>query len=845
MWGAIMAIAVTGLLMATACLMRDKVKALIIAEINAQVTEPINVNGNIDFSLIKNFPFASVSFDSISIKNKLNKGPEYFIRADNFSVLFNMWGLMNNKIQISRIHLSDGELNIYIDAKGNADYEIFKPSGSSSSSSTALNLNIKKAVVKNLKLTYQSEGKEEDVKVLIEKYTLGGNFQSDRFDMATSGAMMIDLVRLNGTDYLLKKHFDADITIDVDQKEETFRLNKADIEVDKNKFNVAGYFIGNKKNTYVNFTANSKGKDISKLIALIPARYKSVLAGTEGAGGYEVKAKVIGNIRANINPDIEINAALTNAQIKIPKLRMPLAHVTANGFYHMDSVGMDNLWIRQFHSEFDGYPQQFSLKLVNLSNPDFVFDADGTADLHALRALFADSTVSADGQIAFRQFHIEGSKTDIDQSLAANIKASGDFSLKNVDIKSGGIEYSHMNGSLSYADQNVTIKGFTLNLLNGSYAFDGRISNIITFVLSQNRRVNTNDIPLGLHGSLHVKNLDLGKIISAYSKSNKEQADNGKTALDAHDVFNMKGHLNIAIDNFTYNKIALANVVADLGISPYRLDINSLTAATMGGTVSDTSYIAFNNNQQMIMTLGLQISKIDLPRLFQECGNFNQATLTDKNLKGTIYATVNLRTVWNNYTTIDLNQLEGAVDCRVSHGELNNFAPLRSASAFIKIQELNHIVFSDLTNQLYIKKRVITIPRMEVQSSALNLMMAGTHSLDNQIDYHLKINLRKLLAAKFGRKENDEAYIEEDPYEGVNLFLQITGDISNPKVKMDKKSVKQKLKQDLAAQKEELKDLFKKDKKKKINEDEAKREDKYYDTRTKPAFIDFQEDSTK
>ena len=288
------------------------------------------------------------------------------------------------------------------------------------------------------------------------------------------------------------------------------------------------------------------------------------------------------------------------------------------------------------------------------------------------------------------------------------------------------------------------------------------------------------------------------------------------------------------------------NVQTDLSLSPYRVDINSLSTHAMGGNITNTGYIAFTENKQMILNIGMNIDKVDLPVLFKECDNFGQTTLTDKNLKGRLSADIAIKTVWDNYKTINLDLLAGKLSCSVLHGELNNFDPIKSASAFIKVDELNHIVFSDLTNQLEIKNRMITIPMMEVQSSAVNLLMSGTHSLDNVIDYQIKVNLRKLLAAKFGKRNNDVAYIEEDPYEGVNLYLRITGDMSNPKIKYDKESVKKKLKKDLELQKEELKELFKKEKNRKPkNEEEMKREEKYYDTRKKPEFIDFQEDTAK
>ena len=81
----------SALLMSGAYFFRDRVKALIIAKINQQVTQPVNVHGNIEFSLLEHFPYASLTFTDVSIKNKLHVGPEYLLKVHEFSFLFNMF----------------------------------------------------------------------------------------------------------------------------------------------------------------------------------------------------------------------------------------------------------------------------------------------------------------------------------------------------------------------------------------------------------------------------------------------------------------------------------------------------------------------------------------------------------------------------------------------------------------------------------------------------------------------------------------------------------------------------------------------------------------------------------
>ena len=167
-----------------------------------------------------------------------------------------------------------------------------------------------------------------------------------------------------------------------------------------------------------------------------------------------------------------------------------------------------------------------------------------------------------------------------------------------------------------------------------------------------------------------------------------------------------------------------------------------------------------------------------------------------------------------------------------------NFEPLRAASKFIRVEELQDIRFADLSNTIKIANQRIDVPEFEIKTSALNLMFFGFHHFNNDIDYHFKINLHKLLAQKFNRKQQDIQYIENDPYEGVNIYLTMTGNLSDPKIKFDKPAVRNKVLTDFRNEKQVLKDLLK-NAPRKVDAAEQKREDKYFDLREEPKFMDF------
>ena len=80
---------------------------------------------------------------------------------------------------------------------------------------------------------------------------------------------------------------------------------------------------------------------------------------------------------------------------------------------------------------------------------------------------------------------------------------------------------------------------------------------------------------------------------------------------------------------------------------------------------------------------------------------------------------------------IDLEKLSAEVDLKIENGELNNVESMKSLSRFIDLKELENIRFETLKNKLEIKNKKISMPKMEILSSALNLTAYGTHTFNN------------------------------------------------------------------------------------------------------------------
>ena len=130
----------------------------------------------------------------------------------------------------------------------------------------------------------------------------------------------------------------------------------------------------------------------------------------------------------------------------------------------------------------------------------------------------------------------------------------------------------------------------------------------------------------------------------------------------------------------------------------------------------------------------------------------------------------------------------------------------------MKIQELENVRFSKIKNQIEIRNSTINIPTMDVFTNSLNLELSGTHTLDNIIDYRVKLNLLQLLTNKLKSNTSFDPDATEKTPEGLlNLYITMQGPADNPVIKYDKKTVKEKIKKDVTIEKQTLKQTLQKE----------------------------------
>jgi hypothetical protein len=227
----------------------------------------------------------------------------------------------------------------------------------------------------------------------------------------------------------------------------------------------------------------------------------------------------------------------------------------------------------------------------------------------------------------------------------------------------------------------------------------------------------------------------------------------------------------------------------------------------MNGLVNMDAVINVSRHDSIVMSYDATIRRLDIHQLFYEMENFNQDVLTDKNVNGSVSASVQFKSAWSKDLTINPASVKSTCDITIENGELVDFAPIMALSKYLKLKDLRDIRFSTLHNVISIADREIILPQMEIKSSAINIAGSGVHTFDNMIDYKVKLSLSDVL----GRKVKDQSEfgeIEDDGMGHTQLFLTMRGPVDNPKISLDKKAVLEKIKSDISKEKTTLKEII-------------------------------------
>ncbi|MBK8807388.1 MAG: hypothetical protein IPO21_12395 [Bacteroidales bacterium] len=784
----------------------DKLTDIILNELNKEIKGEIVFSGDIEFSVIEKFPYASVTFNNIRAYSSSNFNRTHHpintdiaVEANKIYIQLNLFDLIRKRYKISKITFENAVINIYADNNGEYNFMYYQPTKDSVKSK--LDIEITNLSLINVKTTYWDSRNNLFFNGFFQNLDFSGKFADKDFTIESAADFHCYKFSRDKEIFIYDKSLNYTAQIDV--KNDNYIIKKLEVGHQDILISAEGNLLYSEATKNVNLKINAEDASLKILTTLIPLSFKQKLDNFSFDGFLNLNASVAGNITDAQMPRLELQYKISNGKVIYKNYTFLVSTTGTVKTSDISNVSKYNLESGQTalsvgESMFKG---AFSLNDFDKLTLSCLFQSNiNLEDLNRFKLIESKYAVSgsAKGGIDFssslKEFDFYKVGT---YNLEAKLNLSN-VSFKDQDNKSN--EISYLSGGLQIKQNSLYLDCISLKAFKAKLQISGEIDNLPQYLSPESA-------PLYLKLDVVADTLDFNFVQDKSNKSNTPKTNSEPFRFPE----NIRLTSNFSISELRHEKLVVNNIKSKLVVLDNKILLENLNCNIFKGSLFANTVATVLPNGNISISGENDIKNIDVPSIFQAFNNFDQDFLKDTHLKGLLSSSTNFTLQLSNDFKFITNTLKAQTDLVVNNGALINFEPVLELSKFVEISELKNINFSSLKNSVVIRNDSVYIPQMDINTNAFNIGVSGVQSFDTDFDYSIMLYLNEFLSKKKNNQKEKEFFgeLEDDGLGRIKLFLRIFGNPDSFKIQWDKKNSRQNNKVKIQEEKSELIKIFK------------------------------------
>lgn len=788
----------------------DDIKRYALDELNERLNSEIEVQ-DIDLSIFSHFPYASLEFEKIFIKDAFAYHPneDTLFFAEKMYYNFNVWDIWNGDYKVKRISVHEGQLNLKTTTSGDVNYDIVKKSTDSHEDTSNFEFNLELLKVENLALNYANLATQQFYQLDVVNGLFQGDFTESEYEVRSESEIYIRKLKSNSFSLVRNKRAVLDAAMDINMTDKKYVFKKGDLTIEEMPFTISGWL--DSSNMDLSLTGNNI--QLEQLANSLIDESLSEAKRYEGKGEIDFNARIHGGIDRDEMPAIEAGFKVENGSVIEPENNLTIHSIYGNGTYQNAQEGREEelliptLNFKTLNSHF-----QANGNIVNFSEPIISLKTNGVLDLGTLHQFFKFEGVDllkgiVEVDLASKiQFFDPEYRKDKFEILASD----GSLILKNIAYQETGesLVYQSVNGEITILGKDAAAENLSISTENSDLVLNGAMKNFIPFIDGTGA--------LGLIASIESEHLDLNEFMPKSAPVDQPSKP---------EVFALPDNLNLNIEldigHLYWDDHFFDQISGQFFMANKKASLKNFKVTTLGGTAYGN--LALNNLAEEGSLIEGKINCYDLnvSELFKDWDNFDQNTITDQQISGRIKGELDLMLFFDKYFNLLENKLYANSQVLIQNGALVQVETMKEITNYMRSnkalklmlnkhidnfeEKLMNLTFTDLSNNIEIKDRKIHIPKMIIQNNAVDVSLFGWHDFDNNIEYHFAFRFRELKSApettEFGKVTDDGL--------GIVIYLTMSGNIDDPVFALDKDERKNNIKEELVAEKQTFKSILK------------------------------------
>lgn len=309
-----------------------------------------------NLSFFTHFPSLTLTLDEFSLNGSAPFKNESLLTAKEIGFGINIPSMLfGSEAQIDKIFIENAKINVQVNKNGEANYNIYKSTASTTSSNKSASLDLKSIVIENSEIIYN----DASTKMLIEakgfNYKGKGNLLDVNFSLTTSASIDNFNFSFDSNEYLKNKKVKADLITKINTNSLAFIFEKNDLIINKLPVEFRGFFNFLANGYDMDFNLKTENSNLEDLFTALPAEYiswkkETQMKGTTSAS-FSLKGKYIAS--ENLSPNVEFKINVRDGFVKNNKAPFPVENIYLNLETQLPNLDINQLKIQLDSLYFD------------------------------------------------------------------------------------------------------------------------------------------------------------------------------------------------------------------------------------------------------------------------------------------------------------------------------------------------------------------------------------------------------------------------------------------------------------------------------------------------------------
>lgn len=735
-----------------------------------------NIKGKLSYSeaditIWKHFPFIGLHIYDVKLTDSLNIP---LLEMKEAAVKVSLLQYFNNKTSLRNLTARNGYLHIITDTSGYTNKYLLQSQKKEKDTAKG-GLELNHASLKNVRIILENRQKNKRYNVLFKELDAAINTSGDEMTIELEQESLIEGLGFNLAkgSFLKKQLFKTDIDLRFNKKTEVLSFDETKVYIANHPYLLKGIFRLEETGSFV-LDIKTKKAPFSNLRNIFAEKTANNIKDIQFEKPIDVTAKLEGSLAYRSIPRITASWKVKDNHLTTPVAT--LSNVSFDGSFSNEIVKGQPMTdensgatLRSFKGNWDGIALSGdNITIKDLVNPYANMSFESSTDLKDLNNKLGLSSIQFISGKASVNFNYSG-------------LLSKDISL--IDKLNGRLVFS--GATIKYLPRNFTFNNCSGNIL---FSEDRVEANNMKFELGSNKFTvnvlgsNLSGLSAGDAGkatiqcNVYTPSLNVAELKSVFSNRKRvaAKAGSGKLISAASKVDAALDHgrlqLQLNAGAVHFNNFHGTDLKGTVLFSNEDLLLNNVAVSHANGKLLINADIK-NTGAQNKATAKVNLQNVDVSKVFKAFDDFGQDGISHANIKGVLNANTNINLLIGQNGNLIPGTINGTVDFSLKKGSLINYEPMQNIKSFVfKNRDMSNISFAELKNKFSINNFQVTIPRMEIQSSAIALFVEGLYDMKKVAS---KIDIQVPLK---GLKKRDSSYVPTnigvDAKAGTSIYLE-------------------------------------------------------------------------